>query len=180
MPRFSLRSLLLCIAVAWAVPGVLAAESFFGLAVIERSPTQAIIAVVHRADDSSTPTASWAPLVVASDRAFATFDRLVPNPALRAGERAPRVKPLAGEEGTGHEFRFLVAVDEEGVPGTALRDGEELMRFRVRLRDEPVRIILAPDETRGGLRSWNGRRSPTGQAPLAALLLLPPNRGEGS
>lgn len=180
MQSLALRRLLLWITIAWAMPGTLAAESFFGLAVIEGSPTHATIAVVHRSDDSSTPTAAWAPLVVMSNRAFATFDRLVPNPALRAGERAPRIQPLTGPESDGHEFRFLSAVEQHGVPGAALSDGEELMRFRIRLREEPVRIVLTPDETRGGLRSWNGRHAPTGGVPLAVLLLVPPSGGEGS
>lgn len=165
-PAALLRGLLVgCLTVLAAAAH---AESFFEMRIVGQRGDTVEVAVVHRADDSTTPTAAWAALRLATDRAGASLESIQPAPGGEPRLRVSRSRPRA--EATGHEAHLLVWSGGE-TPARALpRDGE-LLRVRLRLNETPAHLTLEEDRERGGLRAWNGLPTSAGREPLAILKL---------
>jgi hypothetical protein len=163
-PRF--RALLFgCLTVLAAAAH---AESFFDLQVVAQRGDSIDVAVVHRADDSTTPTAAWAALRLVTDRAGAALESVQPTPDGQTSLRVRRPRPRA--QMPGHEAHLLVRASGESAARALPRDGE-VVRVRLRVLEMPARLTLEADRERGGLRAWNGLPTPVGREPLATLVL---------
>lgn len=166
--------LVLFVALAF-LPASVFCESRFEWKTIERDGREVDLVLVHHADGSATPTASFAALAVRSTPARAALRR-VQEPGA-SGVRvlaSPVSRPT--ERGDSQVLPLLVWMPRTA-PDATLPHGAELLRLRVVLPPEGAVVVeLLADLRRGGLRSWSGGEVSAGPALLARVDLGEPVR----